>query len=352
MPSLVSGAILFFATLQLFRGLGFGPAWQAVAVLALLGQDLINVHLAEARPYIPLAAASVAMLAYYTVQPRDRTTVVQVVGWIGAIWGALIHPYFALYWPAILVVGYIYQTCTLRVQPSWSGFMLHANVPMCLIGSAIYLIVASNTWLAGSAPKFTFDPFQWLVGSPFLVHVAAALFNPWSLLLVGLGALFVVRQPKEAGGLLAPAALLICSIALALLVSYISYRRDYWILPRQWIASATLAPIAVVWLLAEMSTIIGRRRHLAAGLLWLLALIAEGSAAKQVVVPGLVALWHSIWVGPDTLAQRDCTPPVHIQLDPDEEKANVQWVALAQLNIACGGAVWPIFGKFYDREVR
>lgn len=351
LPSLLSGVLLFFSALQLFRSLGFGPFWQGVALLAILGQDLVNTHLGEARPYIPLAASSVALLSYYVVPPENRTLPVQVVGWLGGIWGAIIHPYFSLYWPAMCVVGYAYQRLSLGSNPSWNSFVAHANWLMCLVGSALYVGVASQTWLAGVPPQFAFDPYQWLKGSSFLAHLVAALFEPWSLLLVGLGGIAVMLRPNQVSKLVAPCLLIAMSFGLALLISYISYRRNYWILPRQWIASAALAPIGVAWLLAEMSRILDRTSRRAAWVFCLSALLVATNAAHS-VPRNLMTLLTSLRERPVFQAKEDCIPPTHISLHPEADKAGAQWVALAQRNIDCGGTVWPIHAQFYGYQPR
>jgi hypothetical protein len=106
-PSLFGAALLIAGVIVLFRNRGFNLLWQ-ISVVLLLASDRNITHFAgEARSYMPLAGSIVGMLGYYTATPGNRTWPISVLGWCSLVLGAVMHPYFAPYYAAVLALTYV-----------------------------------------------------------------------------------------------------------------------------------------------------------------------------------------------------------------------------------------------------
>ena len=257
LPSIASGLILFWSVFYIFWLLRFSAFWQVVAVTAVFCQSTLMYFAGEARPYMPLAGASVAILAYYlTPLAKRRTPALALFGLFSAVLGATMHPYFALYWPGLCMVAFAHHCWSGELQWGLRTLLAHANVPLCVIGTTIYSLVAFQTWLIGG-PKFTFDPFQWVHEPSVWVH----FFNycHFQFLDRSMGAVVFVsaisvislaatpeRLRGSLQGLWTPITLLVVAITISLLLMLVCYLRSYWILPRQWVASAALVAVAFI----------------------------------------------------------------------------------------------------------
>ena len=72
LPSLLAAALLLAAAVTFLRRRGFGYGWQYLVLLALAAHTALIWFTGEARPYMPLAAAGVAVLAYYQYDASSR----------------------------------------------------------------------------------------------------------------------------------------------------------------------------------------------------------------------------------------------------------------------------------------
>ncbi len=73
-PSIISGFILLLAAVYFMRARGLSRPWQLIALLILGSQWTLMYYVGEARPYLPMAASAVAVLAYYSVDVRRRSS--------------------------------------------------------------------------------------------------------------------------------------------------------------------------------------------------------------------------------------------------------------------------------------
>jgi hypothetical protein len=363
LPSILSGMLLFFAVLQLFRTLGLSVVWQIIAIIAMFGQSTTLFYIGEARPYMPLVGATAALFAYYMVPFEQRRTAAGLLFGYGAmLLGVSMHPYFAVYWPLLCLVAYAYHCWTGQSEWGIKPLLAHANIPMCAIGAAIFVALACSTWLFGG-PTFSTDPFMWIgpANGP----------NPWrnfsdvshfefisgrvgrvalaTALVVSVLAAVPSRLRGSLRPLWTPLLLLTVVLALSLFLGYVSYRRSYWILPRQWVASAAFVVIAVVWLWAEIARISARLIPASGPVVGLFALYAVMSHALPVHATKLKEL--RTYLATPRIVVGQCPPP---DLGPpqttDSQKGNDMWVELARHNIACGGKVWRVFGYYYGKD--
>lgn len=360
LPSILSGLFLMASAVMLFRVLGFSILWQTIVVAALAGQHLLMYFVGEARAYIPIPAAAVGLLVYYVARPHyPRSRVLLAYGTFAAVFGAVMHPYFAVYWPAVCLVGYVHHRAATGERFSLSSLIAFANPILVVVGAGLYVLLGAMTWLR-EQPHFGLDPFEWLHR-----HGPLANFTDYSHVqflsshyviaagLTGVAVLGLLLLPadkrKDFRAFWAPVLLIVMSLALSLLISLCSYLAQYWVLPRQWVGSVALVAIGVIWLWAEAARIWARHAP------WLGLVVCA--------VAALIVSRQSLGLQRDKLPQliayladppspRDavtCLPPNHIDVPtmPNEAR-NDAFVALANRNIACGGQIWPVFREYYS----
>ena len=358
LPSQVFGALFIVYSLTFLRHKGVGAFGLTLFPLFLITQELVMHYVGEARTYMPLAAATIGLLTYYSATLQWRTSLAgRATGWSAAIIGVLFHPYIALYWPVVLLFGYWTQhrgsdgdASSLRSIVRWS------NPPMVITGAIIFTAIAFATWARGRATAFV-DPFNFLPGPLPVEILAQNLYASRPLavatviaaaLILTTGAL-LARQPQSsrrstAKALIEPAVLFVTAFVLALLVSLSSIVADFWIFPRQWIASTALAAIAIFWagfVLCQQAACISTAR----GTTVAIAL----SAATVVAAAGVVV--HQVTDLRDWNTRQPASQPDQADLAQNLARAgtlsDAEWMAYAQVNVDQGGQVWQEFRSYY-----
>jgi hypothetical protein len=362
LPSLLSAAWLLVSAATVFTVRGFGNLWKLLAVLAILAQQPLMNYAAEARPYMPLAAAVVGTLAFYLNPPEERRGWILIVGVISIELGALMHPYFPVYWAAVICIGFTTALIEGRCHLVARELLRFCNFRLILMGMASYGIVGAMTWMRGG-PMLSFDPFQWIhrdaLVPEFLDYSHLSFifdfetpadrlwFGPRRIVLYVMTGLVLTypllpqRWRLEQRRLVPPLLLALNSLFISAVLSWISYWHHYWILDRQWIASLALMPIAVVWYMGELGRIADRQR---AGLSLLLV---AGFTALFYAELTLSASQKISILRQD--ANRQASVASELSSTALAPTDNDGWVALANANIAAGGPVWPVFKKFYGR---
>jgi hypothetical protein len=356
LPSLIFGVLLFLYAGVFFRGQKLGPVAIAMFPIFMMTQELVMRYVGEARTYMPLAAASFGLLAYYSLDSAGRTRAGgRVVGWSAMLIGVMFHPYIALYWPALIMFGFLVLH---RGSRNMRGLVQFANMPLVLTGVIIYVTIAGLTWARGRATAYV-DPFHFLPGPLPLEIVAQNLYawvHPVTLIvataaLVAVTLIFVrshtpvsaaVRQGIHL--LAPPAALAVLAYVLALLISVTSIAADFWIFPRQWIASAALTALAVFWGGWRVWAAIARESRFLGRVAGVLLITTVAVAAVSPVTTHIEALmtWsaRALQVSPDAGVLRAA-------LEGGETLDDAAWMEFSQTNVDSGGPVWPEFASYY-----
>ena len=359
LPSILSGLLLFGSAIMLFRVLGLSVLWQIVLEAALTGQHLLMHYLGEARAYAPIPAAAVGLLLFYVARPRyPRSRALLAFGIATAVFGAVIHPYVALYWPAVCLVAYVHRLGETGEAFSLGALVRFANPPLVALGACLYLLLAMATWLRGR-PHFGFDPFEWLNRShgPLLQftdyshtqflqghYAAAALFTA----VAAIGALLLPVPVRGRGRRLwAPALLMLLAVAISLLLGWISFLSDYWILARQWIGSVALLAIGLVWFWAEAARLWARIAPPVAFVICGVAGLLVADQARIIHKVKFAELQAYLARPSAEPGPGDCDPPAAFgPAGGAIDEWNARLVELANRNIACGGPVWPVFRTY------
>lgn len=356
LPSLIFGALFFVYAAIFLRGRRMGPVALAIFPIFMITQELVMHYVGEARTYMPLATASVGILAYYFIDPCERRRAsVRLLGWSAMLIGVLFHPYFALYWPVLLVFAFCITTPSPRGVRALINF---SNPVLVATGAGIYIAVALLTWTRGRATAYV-DPFNFLPG-PLPVEIIAQNLYAWitPLALVGaFAAVFVIvvlflqtHSPLKSAilsgmrVLAAPGALALIAYMLAVLISISSIAADFWIFPRQWIASSALIALAGFWgawcLWREIDAVsIPRGRTVGA-----LLVVAVLMAALSPLVDQVMSLGEWMARSPESeLDQRS----LRDSLGRGDVTVDGEWMEFAQSNVDRGDRVWPEFGEYY-----
>ena len=364
LPSILSSLWLLASAITIIKYLKFGLLWQILILSAFLSQYNLMLFTIEARPYIPLAAASVGIAAYYYAPTHLRKRLdIKLIGWGSVVLGSLMHPYFSLYWCALFCTGYLHRINNNFQRITLSTIVDHLNPVMFLTGITIYFGIGSLSWMQGSpdfqSDLFRMDPFQFVKLSEFpslffwnhfefihftvIIKVILALFC-----LIPIAWLFVPsRNKKNFHPLLSPIILFFISIILALLISYISYLRSYWIINRQWIASIALVPIATVWFAGELARL-ANSRH------WIFGFSVMLVFTLLIILPTIIHIDKHLYqiekIANEKRIQNQSyrLPPVN-QLEQLKRIDIEEFIKMANKNIQIGGPVWPYFKYFYTR---
>lgn len=367
-PSIFSAFIMFLGSIYLFNIWKMSFWWQLIGISALFSQSTLLYYTGEARPYMPLVAATICLLLYYSIPTAERNgIVISLIGWFSVLVGVLFHPYFPVYWLLICLFTHLNKISN-NENLSVSAFIKHLNLPLSIVGSIIFFGLANATWLQGR-PNFkgeNFNPFQWVSREDLVdnfVKISHFQFlSPYSYwfvyLMFGLFAISVLsrnilplRWRLLSESLIAPVGLIFVSIGTSVLLGFISYYQSYWILPRQWVASIALSSIASVWFSHRLFKIL-RHIHIVIALLWMILfsspiLINTYKIAKTQFQETQVRLADQSKLSIPETSFKDIDISSLTECNISAQICNDKWVELANANIRQGGKVWEVFSKFY-----
>lgn len=354
-PSLLSGALLLIAALSFLRTKGVGAGGQIALLIAYAGQINLMNYMGEARPYMPLAAAVVGVLAYYANSIEQRGNIsIKLLGWVSVILGTLMHPYFCLYWYALIIFSYVNWLIENERSIKIKEFNTFSNLRLVVAGTFIALAVGSITWLRGRTISFEFDPFQWITQGLWVEFTTFSHFafipNARIYIAIALITLIIyIVGPKRIKStiepILAPAMLMILALSISILLGYVSYTQKYWILHRQWIASEALVPISLVWGIALLIQKISVKYSWAKQYLWMIVIGYLMYTVMPIVQPKITSQLSALKTNQMGKLHRANTQERSISVP----QTNEEWVQLANENVNEGKDVWGIFQNFYGK---
>jgi hypothetical protein len=377
-PSLIAAFVLLLSAVIFMRSKGFGHRWQALVVLALGANESLMFYAGEARPYLPLAASASAMLAFYAL-PNDerRRWWARCLAVAGFVLGALVHPYWGFVWALVagvsLATRLLDDPASRRPIEVWRFLAPGYVVPSALLAIA----VGQLTWMRRII-NFGWDPdsiYAWpslanaflqdhFSFAPFAYppRVSTAEINAGAvvpLVVLGLAVLtvlwLIVDQRSRSRRLIPPALLGLAAVTSSLVASYLSYRSQYIIFERQWVAGMGLAAIAWTWFFGEWWRHGKGRawwaRIPAAGFVALTAVSFTISLASQaaVTVDRYVA-WQEVERDDRSLDELMAAAVGAESFAYDPSGPEDGYGYLASVNVARGGPVWEVFVRWYNKE--
>lgn len=357
-PSLFSAFLLCYSASVVLKIRGFGILWQLFAIVIMVFQSELMYFAGEARPYMPLAASVVGTLVYSLATEAQRAkSEIKILGIFSIISGSLLHPYFSIYWALLFAFGLWFRWFNNGHVFTQQAVIRYVNLPLLSIGIAVYFVLAAQTWLTGS-PKFDHDPFHYLPWSDFF-HLFISKHTIFLGLTQGgviflyaclIGLIILILIPHELRKwvryTLPPMILILIALAVSVLLCLVSYYENYWILPRQWLASIGLVATGFVWLIAELSSavvqVVPKRTR---QFIHLIIFFITFAFCWQINQSHISARWAEL--------TNYLHSPHHHTHDSQVDKTECdtspdRWVALANANVRSGGLVWPIFKFYYD----
>jgi hypothetical protein len=190
------------------------------------------------------------------------------------------------------------------------------------------------------SPDFSYmDPFEWL---PFGLMTFVALTLAFIVFTIGLSfwALHQVKIRSPDFNLVLGFSLMVMGAGLSLLFSWISLLRNYWVLPRQWLAGALLVLFGVTLLMTYLfqNKVFLSRHPKKLNFLKGLVLTATSIFFSISAYMGFVEVRQNIdfWSGlsPAGLASL-------------VDQSGGLFIFAGNLNIKCGGKVWSEHSQFY-----
>ena len=340
-PTLIANALAVFASIRILAMLGVPPIFHIglLGVITAIGE--FEFQMGNARPYMPLLMFTVLTLwtlVELTVRRRLRRLHL-VLFPLAVVAGAASHPYF----PAVLItlLGGFFVLELITTNDGFGAVAMRYRFVSLWSASGVVTSIAigSYTWLRGS-PEFPgMDPFSWFplgLGLQGFVLLSVAFAGSSVIMATQLRRLRDMRCIDRAGwvGLL----LLFVGPALALIFSWISLARGYWILARQWLPGALLfflgATIlgSIVFRLVS-AKLASRSRHLLEmGSLACVLLVIGYSVSNEVEE---IEANHAYWEALD---------PADLMTSSDRASS---FVVAANLNMKCGGPVWTELSSYY-----
>jgi len=312
----------------------------------VLANSYFSFEMGNGRAYI-LLVATTALTAYslFSLLSPEKTrfssktffgTVVTV--------GALNHPYFPVILGA-LVVGFLFTKGALRDEPLGAAFWsIRIQLGLTVASGLLSIVVGQLTWMRGSRDFASFDPFKAFKNFGLDVGVSEVFGLTVIFVLVGVLLLFwVVRVSRNSSlepRLLIGLVFVLAGIGLSLFFTWISIWRNYWIFPRQWLAGAFLVFIGFAILAAVLLAYVANKKPrvvvmIGTGIVWVAALtmIAFASGRELYIAEQNRAWW-------DSLSSHS--------LATAEEDGYRFWDIAGNLNVKCGGRIWPELANFYD----
>jgi len=350
-------SVVFLVTSLLFlRRKGLTWTWQLLYLVLLAGAATLNLFMSEARVYIALVAAVSSALLFYSYAPEERTRTVTVFGWVSILFLAIVHPYAAIYLPLIIVFSFLTRNDR-KTNQGVSGLLRWANPALVVAAAVTYTVLAASTWLRGTA-IFEGDPWEWIDAPlwlvlvdhllmPFVTQTNTALL--WLLVLVMAMAFILIRTPLTTvvNRLAGPILLLLVAFFASAVVSMISLFNDFWILPRQWVASIALAVVAMTWLLHELWVTV-RLNSPSVALSFQLAVTAIALASVFSLTQFQLTKWIvTVRSYPEEIPVDFTRQDLSSRLDKGEVLSEKDWIRFAHTNTVEGGPVWPSFGEYY-----
>jgi hypothetical protein len=353
-PSIFSAFLLFFASVSLVKIRGYSHLWQVLVIMAMYGQTSLMYFVFEARPYMPLVGATAGTLAFYIFPANQKKSLSFLMfGLFSIMFGSIMHPYFALYWVAIYLFCIWLHITEGVIRADLSEVVKHLNLPIAFLGFLAYCLTVYYSWGTHS-PRLDLDPYQFVPRSDFISVFESFHFEFFSntnamiiyifVVLLILIFLYVAKSSVRPHSLFAPIILLIIALILSIALTYISYKKGYWIISRQWVASSAIVVIAFVWFSAELSSQLSKVSNLASRLFFLFTILLVGVGIYSQQSKQVAERFQHVF---DGFEYDSGTTNKSTQCKTKDFNC---WVTLANLNIKEGKQIWPIFKIFYEQQ--
>lgn len=307
---------------------------------------MLMIFTGDARPYMPLAASTVAMLTYFCADPSQRASATyRAVGVLGVVVGALMQAYWVFFLILILVFAAFLQISVEQRRVRIRQLAAVSCWKLIVFGVLLSLAIGQLTWMRKST-TFDYEPFS-MIGGPeralqvFWSNHVTGQSPPllWWVLLALVG-VCIFSTWRKWHLWLPPIVLLIMGLASSVALALVSMSRGYWIFERQWVAGIALVSVATTWLVAEIFSLksVGAWIRYSVAAIYVFAVIWSVTSALGWAMSSM-----QVWSSQQAEFVQETRTPAELMADTSDQDA----VYAANVNIARGGAVWPEFVTWY-----
>ena len=320
--------LAFLSTVILFTPIAFEMGNSRSYILVIMSTALISLGLFST---IPLGRAK---------------TLYKLVFAAGVVIGSVSHPYFPVILCALVFGAIIVNQHISKESVTWTLRKLRFFMVFSILGVFLSVVVGLFTWLRGGPEFPEFDPFQWLpIGEQVFVFstimfIALAVVSSF-LFFKARHPVFKARHPVFSDPVFAVGYILIITgIGLSLFFSWVSFIRNYWILPRQWLPGVLIFFIGGIILLAFFVPKFKAKKS--TSLLTPIGYAASIAVFVSGIFVGIQEVNRNVEFWVDLTSQ---------SLIYTTGKGIAFFEAAGNLNIQCGGPVWPEHSKIYNAKV-
>lgn len=347
-PSVASLILVLVAINMLANSIKASKGDKAMLLLLYLSNYGLMQYLSEARPYFPMASATLLAFAYFFSKHLINSDF-KIAALVATIWGSFMHPYFTLNLYIIFITYYILKNKR-KIFNLKSLKESKFDITLVLMSSTITLLLSYQTWLFRGI-NFDFDPFQW-VGNNFRFIVTflggnlpIAPTNPnfTNTFLAALfyGPIFIAAiKQRNRSRLKSPLILTTMVFLTSAVISLISFMQSYWILPRQWLASSSIVTFLIFWAILILNRK-SRLRLLNLRSITYTILIFYSIHLVMEQVKSIEMWGKETCISKNQLKEFDVKNKFELIQGQD-------WVKLANSNVTCGGKVWVEFRYYYE----
>ena len=341
--SWVSTVIMLVALYALLRTFSVPPLLRLLLAGILVAIPTTAFELGNSRSYIFLmAATAVSAWVLFSTMISKKTTPFLLLAFTGAVLlGAMSHPYFPVVLAGLIAALLMAQYLMTRNLSFFREKRITALLLISTAAGMLSVLVGYLTWMRGSPDFSGVDPYEWLpVGQEFFLTTTALFFGA----VIAVGVFIAVTknkstirqiEPKLAAGL----TLVILGIGLSLFFSWVSISREYLVLPRQWLPGIMLFSLGATLLMAHI--LVGAKTR-------------NAFRAQIALVAVLTTLALGIGIGRE-LSAIQLNSQYWSELGTNQlrealTKPGDFFSIAGNLNIKCGGVVWPEHSVFYSSQ--
>lgn len=263
LPSILALLIILWAINILRRKLKLKLSKYLFLLLLLAGNFNLSQFISEARPYYPLAAATLTLFIYIYFICICKISLPSLL-FLSSVYGALMHPYFIAYFIVIVGINILNSFLIaykrndyddiLRLKKETFQIIVPAFILNLLISIFFYIVAWGNRsydisrnpfefsgvnfnlilyFFSGNLSFFSFSQLQWLnLNYTWLFILMFLIFYVILIFLI-----FKIDDMQIKFFILIN---FISILILSSIISLLSFLNNYWILSRQWVGSGLI----------------------------------------------------------------------------------------------------------------
>lgn len=295
LPTILSLFLIYYALMQITKFLNFSFKYKYLTFIGFSVNYSVIQYASEARSYLPLVSATILYFSFL-IAKYEAGIKLRYVPWIAVIWGSLMHPYFVSYVIVLSSIFILFHKHSIKKRIV-KEFIKLQELYFIIFSVTLTLVIAKFTWLEREINFEGMNPLEYIGNIKDLIiyffagNIPFGLFeiNFANLVLVVLFYFFVITIALKFildgyfNKIKIESIIILSVILLSLVLTVISFLQDYWILPRQWIASNAIITVSIFWIVHNHSITFNQKidRHIRSGFFVTLTLIAIISIIDQ-----------------------------------------------------------------------